>query len=497
MTDDDTAIWWVRADCRLHDNYALTHAARAGECLPVHVFDPREFGERPYGGPESFAFEKTGAHRARFRAGSVRDLRGSLRDAGSDLVVAHERAERALSRVAEAVDADVVYCAEYPTPEEQRARERVAEALPEGTRVESRWGRTLYHPDDLPTAPAAIADTFTPFRQTVEKAPGCEPREPLDAPSLPALPAAVADGALDVGSVPSPADLGVADESDWAAVAVADERAVLPFRGGESRGLERLETYVWTRDRLREYKETRNGMLGADYSSKLSPWLNLGCLSPREVHREVRAYERERVANDSTYWLVFELLWRDFFQFQFVKHGSQQFRREGIRERDDVRWSGGDRVYEAWTRGETGIPFVDANMRELNATGYMSNRGRQNVASFLANNCRVDWRKGAAYFETQLVDYDPASNYGNWAYQSQVGNDSRDSYFDIVKQARRYDEDADYVKRWCPELTPLPPEDAHEPWTLSRDEQRAHGVVLGEDYPEPVIDLARSYEKLR
>jgi deoxyribodipyrimidine photo-lyase len=136
-------------------------------------------------------------------------------------------------------------------------------------------------------------------------------------------------------------------------------------------------------------------------------------------------------------------------------------------------------------------------MRELNATGYMSNRGRQNVASFLANNCRVDWRRGAAYFETGLVDYDPASNYGNWAYQSQVGNDARDSYFNVVKQARRYDADADYVKRWCPELEPLPPEYAHEPWTMMPKEQAAHGVVLGEDYPEPVLNLPASYEKLR
>jgi len=518
MSDRETSIWWVRRDLRVHDNYALTHAARADALLPVFVFDPASFGDVEYGGPNSFTFEKTGAHRARFLAESVRDLRGTLQDADSDLVVAHMRPDAALAALADAVGADVVYCERYPTPEEYAVRDRVTDALPDGTRLESRWGHTLYHPEDLPDPPEAIPDTFTPFRQAVENAPDCAPQTPLATPDVPALPTELENGdgeaivddsdgtadadadataGVDAGSIPSPTDLGVAERADWDAVAVADERAVLPFQGGETRARERLENYVWTRDRLREYKQTRNGLLGADYSSKLSPWLNLGTLSPREVYREVQAYERERVANDSTYWLVFELVWRDFFQFQFAKHGSQHFRREGIRERDDIKWRGGDRLLDAWKHGETGIPFVDSNMRELNATGFMSNRGRQNVASFVANNCRVDWRKAAAYFETRLVDYDPASNYGNWAYQSQVGNDSRNSYFDVVDQARRYDEDADHVKRWCPELKPLPPEYAHEPWTMTNEEQREYGVVLGEDYPEPVLNLAASYEKLR
>jgi len=136
-------------------------------------------------------------------------------------------------------------------------------------------------------------------------------------------------------------------------------------------------------------------------------------------------------------------------------------------------------------------------MRELNATGYMSNRGRQNVASFLANNLRIDWRRGAAYFETRLVDYDPGSNYGNWAYVAGVGNDSRDRYFDILKQARRYDGDGEYVRSWVPELSGLPADATHEPWALSDRQQEAYGVVLGTDYPEPVVDLEESYERLR
>jgi deoxyribodipyrimidine photo-lyase len=487
MSDHETAVVWFREDLRLHDNEALVEACEASELVPLYVVDPREFGERAFGGDESFAFQKTGPHRARFLRESLADLRSSLRTRGSDLVVREGHPESVVPDVAADVGADRVHFATYPTVEEVEVEEATKEALRDVDVTPQRyWTHTLHHLNDLPTTAYEMPDTFTPWRKEVER--GDEVRDALPVPSVPELP----DALSDPGEIPSQSDLGLENTPE-------DDRAVLPFAGGETRGLERVEEYVWERDHLREYKETRNGMLGADYSSKFSAWLNLGCLSPRRVHEEIKRYEDERVSNDSTYWLSFELRWRDFFQFQFVKHGSQFFQPGGIREHD-VDWR---RDHEAetyldrWKRGETGVPFVDANMRELNRTGYVSNRGRQNVASFLANNCRVDWRQGAAYFETQLVDYDVASNYGNWAYNSQVGNDSRDKYFNVVKQARRYDDDAEYVKTWCPELEPLPPEYAHEPWTMSSQEMAEYGVELGVDYPRPMLDLERSYEKLR
>jgi deoxyribodipyrimidine photo-lyase len=485
---DETAVVWFRRDLRLHDSEALVEAASADELLPVYSFDPREFGIQEYGGPNSFAYRKTGAHRLRFLLESVADLRASLRTRGSDLLVRVGRPERVVPDLARAVDAEFVHFHTLPTPEEVEVEESLKATLEEAT-PQRYWGHTLYHVTDLPESAYEIDDTYTPFRKAVERA--AEVRDTYDRPDLPSLPGSVGDD-LAVGDLPAVEDL----DPDLDPVD-PDGRAVLPFEGGESRGLARLEEYVWERDHLREYKETRNGLLGADYSSKLSPWLNLGCLSPRRVHDAVREYERERVSNDSTYWLLFELLWRDFFQFQFVKHGATQFSREGIRERTDLTWSGTEEQFERWAAGETGIPFVDANVRELNRTGYVSNRGRQNVASFLANNLRVDWRRGAAYFETQLVDYDPCSNYGNWAYVAGVGNDSRDRYFDVVKQARKYDPQAEYVTHWLPELDGLPPEYAHEPWTMSETEQAEYGVELGVDYPRPVVDLEASYQKLR
>jgi deoxyribodipyrimidine photo-lyase len=464
----DTAIAWFRRDLRCHDNPALAAAADADELLPVYVFDPRRYGTADYGGHASFTYEKTGGHRARFRAEAVADLRSRLRAEGSDLAVRHGRPERILPDLADAVDADAVYVHDYPAPEERAVREGVGAALPADLR--RRWGHTLYHPADLPVPPGDVADTYTPFRKRVEREASV--RDPLDPPTVPPRPD------VDPGPIPDLDSLGVDPPP-------SDDRAVLDFAGGETAGLARLDEYVWETDSLREYKETRNGLLGRDYSSKLSPWLNEGCLSPRRVHAEVEAYERERVANDSTYWLVFELLWRDFFQFQARKHGATLFAPGSIRRRD-IDWSHDEAAFDRWRRGETGVPFVDANVRELNRTGYMSNRGRQNVASFLANDLRIDWRWGAAYFETRLVDFDPCVNYGNWAYVAGVGNDSRDRAFDVLGQAERYDPDAAYVRRWLPELDGLPPDAAHAPWRLSADQRAAYGV----DYPDPMVDPA-------
>jgi deoxyribodipyrimidine photo-lyase len=471
----DTAVVWFRNDLRVTDNPTLADAvAAADRVVPVYVFDPRDRGETDYG------TGKCGPHRTRFRRESVRDLRASLRDRDGDLVVRGGRAEAVVADLATRVDADAVYAQTKPATEEAERESAVRDALPDGVTFERRWTHTLYHPQDLPTPCERIEDTFTPWRKTVEGATTV--RDPIEAP------ATVPTPDLDPGTIPTQAALDGEEPPD-------DDRAVLDFAGGERAGKRRVEEYVWDEDRLRSYKETRNGLLGADYSSKLSPWLAAGCLSPRWLHREVTRYEAERVANESTYWLVFELLWRDFFQFQFHKHGGDFFTPTGIRSVDKT-WKRDRTAFRRWADGETGVPFVDANMRELNRTGYMSNRGRQNVASFLADALEIDWRWGAAYFEEQLLDYDVASNWGNWAYQAGVGNDARDNHFDVLSQAERYDGAAAYVTTWLPALDGLPAEDAHRPWRLTEREQATHGVELGVDYPRPMLDVEARYAEL-
>ena len=474
-----TIVVWFRRDLRVHDNPTLHRAvADADTVVPLYCLPDRHTGSGMFG------LDKVGPHRARFLTESLADLRDSLRSRGGELFVRHGDPSTVVPAVADRFDAEAVYWQDLPgTEERDDARAVRAQLADDGVADRTFWTHTLYHRDDLPRPVDEIEDTFTPWKDRTEAKSNVREPEPV--------PVTVPSPDGDSGPLPTLSTFEFDPED-----ATVDERGVLDWTGGESAGLDRIETYLWEHDCLREYRETRNGLLGADYSSKLSPWLALGCLSPRRIHDEVERYETERVENDSTYWLVFELTWRDFFQFQLEKYGAKWFQPGGIRERDDIEWQRNREQFERWAAGETGIPFVDANMRELNATGYMSNRGRQNVASFLANNLRIDWRMGAAYFEARLVDYDVASNWCNWAYQSQVGNDSRNSYFDVLWQADRYDPDAEYVTHWCPELDGLPAEYAHAPWTMTEREQAEYGVELGIDYPEPMVDLEASYEKL-
>jgi len=473
----DTAVVWFRDDLRVTDNPTLSDAvSTADQVVPVYTFDPQWRGQTRYGPP------KMAPHRGRFRQEAVADLRASLRDRGGELVVRKGSAETVVPEFAEAVGAAAVYAQTKPATEERAVEEAVGKALAErDIDLERRWTHTLHHPDSLPTPPENIDDTFTPWRQSIEET--IEPDPPRAAPDSVAVPESV-----DPGALPGLDDLGIEHPTD-------DGRAVLRFEGGETAGKRRVESYLWEGDHLREYKETRNGLLGANYSSKFSPWLAAGCLSPRWIHREVQRYEDERVENEDTYWLVFELLWRDFFQFQFRKHGARFFTPGGIRG-VDTDWRHDRSAFRQWADGRTGVPFVDANMRELNRTGYMSNRGRQNVASFLVDALGIDWRWGAAYFESRLVDYDVASNWGNWAYQAGVGNDSRDDHFDVLSQGEYYDADATYIGTWLPELASLPSEYAHRPWRLSPEEQADFGVELGIDYPQPMLDIEARYREL-
>jgi deoxyribodipyrimidine photo-lyase len=472
----ETTVVWFRDDIRITDNPTLADAVEASDVVvPVYIFDSREYGETRYG------TEKRGPHRTRFRRESVHDLRTSLQERGGSLFVRQGRPEVILPELADRTDAEAVYAQTKPAVEELKRERSVRDALPERVSFERRWTHTQYHLTDLPTPYDRIDDTFTPWRKEVER--DSTVRDPVSTPDTVRTPD------LEPGEIPAQSDLGVGEPP-------SDDRAVLPFEGGESAGKRRLEEYVWAGDHLREYKGTRNELLGANYSSKFSPWLAAGCLSPRWIHAEVQRYEDDRVANEDTYWLVFELLWRDFFQFQFLKHGVDFFTPTGIRN-EDKEWDRDREAFRRWKEGTTGVPFVDANMRELNRTGYMSNRGRQNVASFLADALGIDWRWGAAYFESRLIDYDVASNWGNWAYQAGVGNDSRDGYFDVLSQAERYDSEAAYVTTWLPELEGLSPTFAHRPWRMSDREQTEYGVELGVDYPRPMLDIEARYRELR
>lgn len=469
-----TALVWFRADLRTHDNPTLTDAVESSDdVLPVYVFDPNWFSEGMFG------MNMMSGYRAKFLWESVKDLRQSMQSLGGDLIVRSGDAETVIPNLCRQYDVDTVYAQTKPATQEIKKERKVRESL--DSDFERYWTHTLYHLNDLESSYKNIDDTFTPWRKETQY--GAEVRSTVEAPNRVAVPN------IDSGDIPSPEDFNLS-------FSTASKNAFVDFPGGESDGLDRVNEYIWDKDRLREYKETRNGLLGEDYSSKFSPWLAHGCLSPRRIYEEVQKYEEERVSNDSTYWLVFELMWRDFFQFQFLKHGSDFFTENGIRN-VDYNWSQNLEAFRAWANGRTGIPFVDANMREINETGYMSNRGRQNVASFLIDVLDIDWRMGAMYFQSKLVDYDVSSNWGNWAYQAGVGNDSRDNYFNVLKQGERYDDNGEYIRHWLPELEGLPSDATHRPWMMSDGQQQMYGVELGTDYSEPIVDVENySYKEV-
>lgn len=466
---------WFRNDLRLHDHEPLHDALQTGQSvIPVYCLDPRQFGQTAFG------FPKTGAFRAQFLLESLANLRASLRSRGSDLILRQGKPEEVLPALARELQADAIHWHEEVTAEETQVEAAVVSKLDAlGVAANTYWGATLFHVDDLPFAIAKLPEVFTQFRKKVEAHSTVYPTFPTPQ-QLPPLPAG-----LEPGDIPTLADLGLTPPP-------RDDRAQMHFPGGETAGLARLEHYVWQADRLRVYKDTRNGMLNPDDSSKLSPWLALGCLSPRQVYETVQRYEETRVKNDSTYWLVFELLWRDYFRFIGAKHGDRIFYPSGL-QGIKIDWKQDWPRFEAWCRGETGYPLVDANMQELAATGFMSNRGRQNVASFLTKNLGIDWRMGAEWFESLLIDYDVCSNWGNWNYTAGVGNDARGfRYFNIPKQAKDYDPEGAYVKHWLPALAHVPAGKVHLPGNLLPVEQRRYHLRLGVDYPNPIVDLQHS-----
>ncbi|MEM7674745.1 MAG: DASH family cryptochrome [Myxococcota bacterium] len=463
-----TTLVWFRNDLRIEDHAPLT-AALASEdpIVPVVCIDTNLARQRQLG------VGRLGAHRAQFWMECVADLKEKLQSLGSDLVVLRGAPIDVLAGFASSVGAQRVFFHRAVAVDERTEERDLTRRMPK-VEWKGYWGNLLVTPKIAPFDPANVPETFTAFRKKVEARvdiPSAR-RGPSEMPSLPANVSAT--------SVPSLADFGLepAEETSLATMA---------FKGGTTAALARLRDYIWTEDRLRVYKETRNGLLESNDSSRLSPWLAHGALSPRQVLDQVRAYERERVANDSTYWLVFELLWRDYFQFIALKHGARLFKIEGLRGLK-LPWQRNVSHFEAWCAGQTGFPLIDASMRELAATGFTSNRARQNVASFFTKVLGIDWRIGAAWFEQRLIDYDPASNWGNWAYNAGVGNDARGfRYFHIPKQTRDYDPEGAFIRHWLLELSALPTEHLAEPHRAPADIQEKIG--LGRTYPHPIVNL--------
>lgn len=431
MTTDRSALlpggrtlYWFRNDLRLGDNPALAEACAASiALLPVYCHDPAQDADTRWG------FVRRGPHRHRFVHDGLSDLSNQLQARGSRLLQLSGRARDVLPPLVRELQIDAVVTEDIAAPEEQDEVQALRAA---GLTVHTREQSGLFALADLPFAPTKVPDMFTAFRQAVEHAMVRVPALVLVSGRLPPAPDAAGS------TLPQP-------------TARDDARSSFPyasaaFAGGETAGLAHLQRY-FQGPLARQYKATRNQLSGTDYSTKFSPWLASGALSARQIHAELQAHEARAGASDGSRWIVFELLWREHFRLLHRRHGRALYRARGLSELPtpphDVA------AFARWCQGTTGEPLVDAGMRELAATGYLSNRLRQVVASFLIHDLACDWRAGAAWFESTLVDFDVHSNQGNWLYIAGRGTDPRGGRrFNVEKQTRDHDADGAYRALW-------------------------------------------------
>ncbi|MDO3721589.1 DASH family cryptochrome [Marinobacter sp. chi1] len=417
-------LYWFTRDLRLHDNAALLAAAKSDLLLCVFVVDPRWF--QP--GPRQCL--TMGDHRWRFLWQSLMSLERSLRPVGQRLHIAFGHPEEVIPELVHRHRLARVVRSRLPGTREAKQWLAIKERLPD-TLCQQFETLSLFTQSTLPMPLDDLPDTFSQFRKLVEKTGdrSCERLRIRTHSALPPPPGFPEDNRGDCPPISEPQHPG-------------------RFAGGEQAGLAQLERFLFNTHGIASYKETRNELDRWDSSSKFSPWLANGSLSVREVAETIGDYEREQTSNESTYWLWFELLWREYFYWYALKHGAALFRRDGVQRKQRPATFYPQR-FKAWCQGNTEYPLVNAAMNQLRETGYMSNRARQLVASCFINELELDWRYGAAWFEQQLIDYDVASNYGNWQYLAGVGADPRGlRQFNLDKQAAQYDPQGTFVDRW-------------------------------------------------
>lgn len=500
-------VWFKNTDLRIHDHAPLLKAHHScDEVIHLMVVDPFWFTDKT----RLLDIQKSGIFRANFMRQSIADLRSSLQSIGSDLIVRFGNSADIIPSIVEQYAVDSVYFHDEIHSEEKSVVSQVISACQDKVshpvRFESSWGaNTLCNVEDLPWDTISdIPETFSQFLKkfTLENyekflenfgvLANVPCRAPLD--TLTRELCQLHPEFEDIGSIPSLAQFGCSNGSTSDHIEI-DARSQFPFQGGESAALARLKHVVWGEDgtggRVTVYNETRDQSIGTEYSTKFSPFLAHGNLSSRTILKEIQNFEAETgIVNKSTYWVYWELMCRDFFRFSSVKYGDRIFYENGpwgksryvLFQAADWEWKRDPVLFQKWCDGETGYPLIDAAMIELKTTGFMSNRMRQNTANFLVKDMGIDWRWGAEWFESLLLDYDVSQNYCNWNYVAHLAfNVCNNRYFNIMKQAQEYDTEGKFVKLWIPELSACPTANIHLPSAMSEDALREHGVV----YPAP------------
>ncbi|RJG47924.1 DASH family cryptochrome [Motilimonas pumila] len=430
------ALYWFSNDLRLQDNRTLTTLLmQADKIAFVYVIDPRWFK------PQNFHHKMVGNHRWRVICQSLLQLQYQLQQHGHQLTLVSGPAEQQIITLAREHEIDIIGHGEQVGVYEQQVWQTIIQALPQVECV-SLWDSTLFASNQLNLTPDTLA-SFSKFRKLIE-------REPI-APHGP--------GKIHLDALPYPLTLVSEEEAQhaWTRLpnygASQSEHSSL-FQGGEMTAIAHLTQY-FSSDAPQTYKQTRNALDGWQQSTKLSHFLSLGNVSARQVWQELKLYEEQYGANESTYWIGFELWWREYFQWLALQLDWRLFSFQGRAQQPPLTSYFAER-FKKWCHGTTPYPLVNACMRELNSTGYMSNRGRQLVASCLVNEMGIDWRFGAAYFQQQLGDHDVAANWGNWQYIAGVGADPRGGrHFNLDKQTQMFDPEGHFIAKWQGDNTTL------------------------------------------
>ncbi|MCB6184702.1 DASH family cryptochrome [Leeia sp. TBRC 13508] len=436
-----TIIYWFRNDLRLSDQLGLLAAtAQADFFIPVFVLNTAK--ESPFPAWHLPSKPRHSRLKEQYLRESLQALDKDLKTLGSKLQILEGPPETTLPKLSLSYQAEI-FCEEIVAPEEEY---EVARLRQQGCQVTIIWQSSFISPNELPFEVHHLPDVFTQFRQQLEKNAVTPPAPLLRITSIPPLPK----------NIDSANRLSILDKHLPALSKVEAENfsnslyLQKGWQAGEHQAQQHLASYF--RGSLPStYKETRNQLAGNTFSTRFSPWLANGNLSARQIVAQLKCYELHTAKNESTYWIWFELLWRDYFRFLHLKYKNNLYKNNGLSSLSNAKTEENNQteIFLQWINGKTPHPLINAAMNELRLTGWLSNRLRQVVASYWIYELRGDWRLGAAWFEHCLVDFDIYSNQGNWLYIAGLGTDPRGGRrFDIDKQANQYDKDGSYQQWW-------------------------------------------------
>ncbi|PWB74158.1 MAG: deoxyribodipyrimidine photo-lyase [Anaerolineales bacterium] len=432
-----TAIWWIRRDLRLTDNAALHVGLQAGPVVPLFILDP--------------VFDSSSERRKNFLYEGLHALDKDLRERGSRLVIRTGKPLDVLKQIVEETNADAIFAEDDFTPYARRRDNEIEHHLP----LHLFNGQTVHHPAAVLKADGKPYTVFTPYSKAWK------------------------------AKLPTKLDLHPAPEHIETPASVGSELTprykVSPlFSAGEKEALVRLEGFL--HKRIYQYAENRNRM-DMDGTSSLSPYIRFGMIGLRQLTQAARLSTsnlRPSISKGAEIWLN-ELIWREFY-IQILYHFPYVAKTAFNQSLANIPWRNDVSEFEAWKRGETGVPVVDAAMRQLKEIGWMHNRARMIVASYLVKDLLIDWRWGEAWFMENLLDGDIAANNGGWQWTAGTGTDAAPYFriFNPVLQSARFDPNGDYIRKWIPELRGLDAKDIHAPWEK--------GIKV-KGYPErPIIE---------